>query len=201
MRTEKERVGAGGSATVPSLSHISPPSSESGLQPFMFSLLGRDGSLRHGITRRVQGLHHDGDMSFSTGGDPAAVYATRRAWARRIGVDPDALVASRQVHGANVSHVGARDRGRGARSPADAILATDALVTDVPGVPLLACVADCAPILLHDPVRGAIGLVHAGWRGTVADVAGATIRAMAGRYGTIPADLVAGIGPAIGPCC
>ena len=171
------------------------------LAPFTFELLARAGGLRHGITRRVPALHRDGDLSFVTGGDGAAVFATRRAWAGRIGIDAAAVVAARQVHGAAVAAVGAADRGRGARAIADAIPASDALITDAPGVPLLVCVADCAPILLHDPVRRAIGLVHAGWRGTVADVAGAAIRSMGERYGTDPADVVAGIGPAIGACC
>jgi polyphenol oxidase len=169
--------------------------------PFTFGLLARADGLRHGITRRAPALHRDGDMSFVTGGDVAAVFTTRRAWAARIGIDAAAVVAARQVHGADVTEVGAADRGRGARAIDDAIPASDALITDAPGVPLLVCVADCAPILLHDPVRRAIGLVHAGWRGTVADVAGAAVRALGARYGTDPADVAAGIGPAIGACC
>src|SRR5262249_37784297 len=55
--------------------------------------------------------------------------------------------------------------------------------------------------LLHDPVRGVVGLAHAGWRGTVADVAGETVRTLVTRYDSDPADLLVGIGPAIGRCC
>ncbi|HET8630599.1 MAG TPA: peptidoglycan editing factor PgeF [Thermomicrobiales bacterium] len=157
--------------------------------------------LRHGVTRRAPGLHRDGDVSYATGGDPAAVYANRRRWLAAIGADAADVVAARQVHGARVAAVTAAARGRGARALADALPETDALVTDAPDLPLLLTYADCTPLLLYDPVRHVAGVAHAGWRGTVADVAGATVAALAERYGSRPADLLAGIGPAIGPCC
>jgi hypothetical protein len=68
-------------------------------------------------------------------------------------------------------------------------------------VPLTQRYADCTPILVYDPVRHAVGLAHAGWRGTIAGMAGALVSAMAERYGSDPADLAAVVGPAIGPCC
>lgn len=176
-------------ATVP----IVPP-------PFQFTRLAAAG-ITHGITRRVPGLHRDGDLSFVTGAADTAVFASRQAWAAAIGFDPADVVAARQVHAADVTLVTGADRGRGARTVHDALPATDALLTDEPGVPLLMCFADCAPLLFHDPVRRVVGLAHAGWRGAVADIAGATVRAMARQYGSAPRDIRAGIGPAIGPCC
>lgn len=172
-----------------------------GLEPFTFAIFSGLAGVRHGITRRAPGLHRDGDLSFVTGGAGAAVFASRRAWVGRIGGNAGRVVAARQVHGAAVARVTAADRGRGARAIAEAIPDTDALVTDAPDTPLLLCFADCAPILFHDPVRGVVGLAHAGWRGTVADVAGATVRALGEHFGSRPADIRAGIGPAIGPCC
>jgi YfiH family protein len=77
----------------------------------------------------------------------------------------------------------------------------DALVTAATGVFLNMRFADCAPILLHDPVRKAVGLAHAGWRGTVKNVAGATVQAMVNDLGCMPHNITAVIGPAIGPCC
>jgi YfiH family protein len=59
--------------------------------------------------------------------------------------------------------------------------------------------ADCVPILLHDPGKGVIGIAHAGWMGTLRDVAVATVNAMKKNYGSNPADIIAGIGPSIGP--
>lgn len=77
----------------------------------------------------------------------------------------------------------------------------DALITDDPGTALVIFTADCTPVLLWDPVTGAVGAAHAGWRGTAAGIAGKTARAMAEAFGCDPADLRAAIGPNIGPCC
>jgi YfiH family protein len=106
----------------------------------------------------------------------------------------ESLVSPRQVHSAEVRHVGAGDSGR-------FIPDCDALITSEPGVPLLLRFADCVPILLYDPRRKAIGLAHAGWRGTVAGMAQAAVQAMVEALGSAPDDLVAALGPAIGPCC
>jgi len=77
----------------------------------------------------------------------------------------------------------------------------DGLITNTPGVALVVFTADCTPILLHDPVTGAVGAVHAGWRGTAADIAGKAVRAMADTFGCDPANIRAAIGPNIGQCC
>lgn len=77
----------------------------------------------------------------------------------------------------------------------------DALVTAIPGVALMIQQADCQAVLLHDPVRRAVGIAHSGWRGSIADIIGATIDAMTAAYGTRPQELLAGIGPSLGPCC
>ncbi|MBX6378453.1 MAG: peptidoglycan editing factor PgeF, partial [Clostridia bacterium] len=77
----------------------------------------------------------------------------------------------------------------------------DALVTDSPVVVLGVLAADCAPIFLLDPRRRVAGLAHAGWRGTARGVVLRTLEVMAGRWGTNPADVVAVVGPCIGPCC
>ena len=94
----------------------------------------------------------------------------------------------------------AADAGKGLWTPRDYDSA-DALITDVPGLPLVVFSADCNVILLYDPVRRAVGAAHAGWRGTAAGIAGKTVRAMRDAYGCDPADIRAAIGPAIGPCC
>jgi YfiH family protein len=77
----------------------------------------------------------------------------------------------------------------------------DALITNDPGTALVVFTADCTPILFHDPVTGAVGAAHAGWRGTAADIAGKTVRAMVDAFGCRPENIRAAIGPNIGPCC
>jgi YfiH family protein len=173
-----------------------------GLEPLQFAVFAPYRQVLHGITGRAAGLWREGDTSYSTGGDPAQVFANRQAWGASIGIDAASIVAVRQVHGNTVDCVTAAERGRGAVPlPPGQVPAADALLTDAPDTPLLLSFADCTPLLFHDPVRGVVGLAHAGWRGTVADVAGETVWTLVARYGSDPADLLVGIGPAIGRCC
>jgi polyphenol oxidase len=137
------------------------------------------------------------NLSLSVGDDPGLVRENRRRLAAAFGAAPGDFVFARQVHGDGVRVVGEADRGSGAFSLDDAIEGADALVTTSPGVVLAILTADCAPIVLHDPVAGVLACVHAGWRGTVAGVTAAALAAMQG-LGTRPADVTAGIGPAIG---
>ena len=106
-----------------------------------------------------------------------------------------------QVHGEAIQRVGRSDAGRGALSYADSIAKTDALITDEPGLPLLLCFADCTPILLLDPAHRAVGIAHGGWKGTVRRIAAKTVLRMQREFGTRPEDVLAAIGPSIGPCC
>ena len=77
----------------------------------------------------------------------------------------------------------------------------DGIITNTPGLALVVFTADCTPILLHDPVTGAVGAVHAGWRGTAMDIAGKAVRAMETAFGCDPKNIHAAIGPNIGFCC
>lgn len=175
------------------------------LEPFRFSsftnLRPTGVRLVHGITLRTPALHRDGDFSLATGLDRDAVRATRLAWTRAVGADPAGLVVARLVHGADVHEARSTDAGRGALDFSTALPAADALIAAAPGLTLMMMFADCTPLLFFDPRTPAVGIAHAGWRGTVAGIAGATVRAMTRAFGTQPADLVVGIGPAIGACC
>ncbi len=77
----------------------------------------------------------------------------------------------------------------------------DALATPNPGIRIAVKTADCVPILLADPVRRVVAAVHAGWRGTADGIAAASVTALIERYGCRPEDLLAALGPSIGPCC
>jgi YfiH family protein len=126
------------------------------------------------------------------------VLENRRRAAGALGADLGDLVFCEQAHGRQVRVVTRSDRGKGAHDRADAIQATDALVTAEPNVALVVMVADCVPIVLYDPVGHVLACVHAGWRGTVARVCEATVQVMA-SLGSRPGDLIAGMGPAIAP--
>lgn len=76
----------------------------------------------------------------------------------------------------------------------------DGLVTNTPGLALVIFTADCTPLLLHDPVTGAVGAAHAGWKGTAAAIGAKTVDAMVRHYGCKPENIRAAIGPNIGMC-
>jgi polyphenol oxidase len=117
------------------------------------------------------------------------------AVAASLGVPPARLRLVRQVHGTDVVVV-----RRGDALPAQRPTA-DIIISDDPDVAIGVRVADCAPVLLHDPVTHAVGAAHAGWRGTAAGAAAAAVRAMEAAFGSRPADLIAAIGPCLGACC
>ena len=138
------------------------------------------------------------NLSFGVGDRPEDVLENRHRAAAALGADLADFVFGSQVHGAVARVVTRADRGAGAETAGAGVGEADALVTSDPGTVLGAVVADCVPILLYDPCAPVIACVHAGWRGTVARVTAAALAAMA-TLGTLPADVIAGIGPAIGP--
>ena len=138
------------------------------------------------------------NLSLNVGDDAAAVLENRRRAAAALGAGPEDVVFCEQVHGGVAEVVGAADRGRGTRASADAVPGADALVTADPGTVLAVLAADCVPVVLYDPVAHVLACAHAGWRGTVARAAAAAVAAMR-SLGTRPADVIAGIGPAIAP--
>ena len=160
-------------------------------------------SVPHCFTTRFGGVSEGYLSSLNLGihrGDkPENVVRNYEILGEAMGFDVHDLVFTRQTHTDIVRVVDAGNRGEGLFREVEP--ECDALVTDTPGVVLAAFTADCTPILLHDPVTGAVGAVHAGWRGTVADIAGKAVRAMAEQFGAKPENIRAAIGPNIGVCC
>lgn len=138
------------------------------------------------------------NLGLHVGDDPTAVVENRRRVAATFGATLDDLVVGEQTHQPAVAVVTTADRGRGARTRDDALPATDAMITSATDVLLMVMVADCVPLVLFDPVRRLLGVVHAGWAGTVRGVTPAAIAALV-DLGTDPANLLVGIGPAIAP--
>ena len=116
-----------------------------------------------------------------------------------LGFDSKNLVLSHQTHTDIVLRVGKEQAGSGLFAPE--LPECDGLITNEPGIALAVFTADCTPILLHDPVTGAVGAVHAGWRGTAASIAAKAVEAMAREFGCRPENIRAAIGPNIGACC
>ncbi|HUG13537.1 MAG TPA: peptidoglycan editing factor PgeF [Thermomicrobiales bacterium] len=157
--------------------------------------------LRHGMSGRHASAALQGDVGHSPRADETVIETNRRAFLEELGIRLPDLVVARQTHSATVRAVTRVDRGRGLFPRFDGFPATDGLMTNEPSVAVAAIVADCVPLLLYDPRQHALAVVHAGWRGTVGLIAAAAVEKMSVTYGTDPSDIVAGIGPSIGPCC
>lgn len=161
--------------------------------------------LAAGFTLRTGGVsegpYHSFNMGLHVGDDPEHVVANRRKLAAELGMPFEAWTCADQVHGSRVCQVTSQSKGAGRESLDDVIPATDGLHTDQPGVLLTSFYADCVPLFFLDPLSRAIGLAHAGWKGTVARIAEEMVRAFQRHYGSRAEELLVAIGPAIGGCC
>lgn len=165
-----------------------------------FPLLDETGLVRHLFSTRIggvsKGIFSSMNLSYSRGDIKESVDENFRRMAEVFEAGPERFVCSKQTHTVNVRRVTETDTGKGVVRPTD-YEDVDGLITDVPGVILSTSYADCVPLYFVDKENKAIGLSHSGWRGTVARMGSATLAAMAEAFGTIPANVVAAIGPSI----
>jgi hypothetical protein len=170
--------------------------SANGITYFTFETFP-NGALAHAIFARTGGVSPQPwaslNMSISTGDSIENTRANRRRAFNALNLPPDQMADVWQVHGTQTL------RAEEPRYDHTLQPKADGLITDRPGLALFQRFADCVPIILYDPKRRALGMMHAGWRGAVQRGAASPVRAMVETYGTHPADLIAGIGPAIGP--
>jgi YfiH family protein len=166
--------------------------------------------LVHGFSTRLGGFsraYGDGELNLGFTGDDSktAVERNRRAFLLELGAvgkqrriqqrarsQPWPLVSLRQIHSDLIHFVD---------SPAESQLVGDGLLTTAPGLWLGIQTADCLPIILVDPKRRAVGVFHAGWRGTVKRIVEKGVGEMRLQFGSRPRDLKAAIGPGIHGCC
>lgn len=165
---------------------------------YTFDALDAFGELIHAVTTRHGGVSsaqwRSLNLTKGTGDDPAAVEENLRRACAALSLRREDLVSPNQRHTANVRRVARADRGQ-------IFVGYDILITDEPGVPLLLRFADCTPVLIYDPAQCALAVVHSGWRGTVQAAGRAAVEALAAEFGSRPANMIAAIGPSIGPCC
>ncbi len=148
-------------------------------------------TVTHGFSTRLGGVSRGNGLDTLDLGAEAGsceVAENRRRFAEAFGVTPDRMVSAKQIHSATVETVTEDDLGRD--------FACDGFVTNQKGILLTVKTADCVPILLCDPGHQVIAAVHAGWRGTVADIASAAVIKMIG-LGADPSAIVVAIGPCI----
>ncbi len=155
-------------------------------------------TLVHAVTTRHGGVSPAPfdtlNMSAHVGDEPERVHENLNRLHRALGLERSATVDASQAQADQVARVTPKERGT-------RIKGVDGLITNERGIPLMLRFADCVPILLYDPTHHAIGIAHAGWRGTVSKVLTNTVNEMRAAFGTAPRELFACIGPSIGPCC
>ncbi len=160
-------------------------------------------STPHAFTTRLGGVSTGHLASLNIGtrrwDTPENVVKNYQILGDALGFSYEKCILSRQTHSDTVLCVGKEHHGAGLLHPD--LPECDALITNEPGTALVIFAADCTPILLHDPVTGAVGAAHAGWRGTAACIAEKTVEAMVRAYGCQPENIRAAIGPNIGQCC
>ena len=175
------------------------------LDILFFENLSKFKEIRHFISTRKGGVSKPPfdslNLGLNVGDDPDNVLKNRKRLATTIGIPLRSFTIGEQIHSGNVTIISEESRGKGSMNNKEAINATDAMVSSVTGICLVILVADCVPILFFDPVQRAIGVAHAGWKGTLQLIAQKTVMAMEKAFGSSPQDIIVGVGPSIGPCC
>lgn len=169
---------------------------EEGLKYFQFNIFDKS-RITHAIFTRQGGVSPKPFLSLNVGGTTGDtrdnVVENRRLIFQTMGREVESIFDAWQVHGNDFIYAKEPRPLNSPHQPADIIL------TDQPGVTLFMRFADCVPILLFDPVRNVVGLVHAGWMGTVLKAVEKAVNKMTEMFMSQPTDIVAGIGPSIGP--
>jgi YfiH family protein len=167
--------------------------------------------LLHGMSTRAGGVSsvygkNTLNLGWTKEDDPASITENRRRFLSAVAGDNQrpVLVGVRQIHSGIVRVIREADgpfEGRLQTSEGKSVLEGDGLITDVAGVLLGVGTADCVPVLIVDVEKKVVGAFHAGWRGTVARIAQQGVATIAAEFGSQVNDMVAAIGPSIGPCC
>ena len=160
--------------------------------------------VNHAFTTRIGGVSQKEfasmNVGFGRGDEEEHVVENYRRFCAAAGFDPESLVCGAQDHHIHIRRVGVAQRGVGIWKEKD-MESIDGLCTNDPGVTLVIYCADCVPLYFVDPEHRAIGLAHAGWRGTAAGMAQAMVERMGQEFGTRPERLQVAIGPSIGKEC
>jgi len=171
---------------------------KNGILFFQFPNLAGFSEIQHKIFTRKCGYskkpYKSLNVSFEVGDDPGIVEQNRNVLCRCIkGKD---FVYAKQKHETQIIILAKNDT-----VSSNAHFAGDAMITDILSKYLVIQIADCQPLLLYDPVRHVVANVHSGWRGSIKNITGKTIKEMEKKFGCRPKNIIAGIGPSLGPCC
>ena len=171
---------------------------------FQFQNLSEQEGVDHFVSTRTGGLslspYESLNLGLHVGDSPETILKNRQRLAATIEISLSDFTFAKQIHSDTITIVTEQMRGCGAADYDTAVEATDAMVTDVRGLCLTVLTADCVPALLFDPQKRVVAAIHAGWRGIVKLITRKTVEILNQEFKCEPADLLAGIGPSIGPC-
>jgi YfiH family protein len=175
------------------------------MEYLVFPNLAKESNISHLFSTRLGGVSKDFyksmNLSFTRGDDPQCVTENFRRVASVFGCGLGDVICTKQTHTTNIRLVTESDRGREGELRPALFEDIDGLITDTQGLLLAAFFADCVPLLFWDPIHQAIGLAHAGWRGTAGKIGEKMVTQMGQAFGTNPKDLRVGIGPSICKAC
>lgn len=164
----------------------------------------KTGLVKHGFSTRLGGVskfpYQELNLGFKKDDDKINVLENYRLFCNALGINPENLVTSDQIHKDKIYVATIKDKGKGIFKNSD-IKGIDALITRDRKVALVTYYADCVPVFFLDVKTPAIGLAHAGWRGTVSKIGQKTVIKMMKEFGSLPENILVGIGPCINSCC
>lgn len=168
---------------------------------FTFKHFKKSPSLLHAVTTKSNAHPYAFSLALHTGEDVENIIANRNKLSNLLQSNaPLHYIVANQTHSDNIKVI-TQQETKGWESLSDAIEDCDALITDVKGVVLNVLTADCVPILLYDKQKEVVAAVHAGWKGTKAQIVYKTVQKMTEMYGCDPKEIIAGVAPSIGRCC
>ncbi len=172
------------------------------LKIFQSTAIAKTKLVTHGFCTRLggvsQGPFSSLNLDSKRGDSRENVVRNREILARALGLDSDKLFLANQVHGDQVFVLN-ENPGEGYFSYTH--LDYDAIITSHVGIPIGVLTADCLPIIMLDPIKRIIAILHSGWRGTCLNIVGNVVSKFKSEYGSEPKDIIAGLGPGIGSCC
>jgi polyphenol oxidase len=168
---------------------------------YRFEHLQKYPELLHMVTTKSSDLPYSFSLALHTGEDPTKIIANRKSLSRLLNTDHKLhYIVANQTHSDHIKVI-KKQESKGWESLEDAIEDCDALITDIEGVVLSILTADCVPVILYDKKKKVVAAVHAGWKGTQAEIVKKTVEKMVETFGSTPNDILAGIAPSIGSCC
>ncbi len=168
---------------------------------YQFDHYTKEKTLIHAISKKEFGEEYAFSLALHTGEAREKIIANRESLAHKLSIGKETVfVVANQIHSDHITVIEKKEM-RGWDDLEDAVQGCDALITDQTDVVLTILTADCVPVLLYDPTKRVVAAVHAGWKGTQADIITKTIKIMSDRFGSDPSDILAGVAPSIGQCC